>query len=48
MKTIVVAIDFSDATQRVVAMGTTLAKALGAPPPERAEHDGGDYQGSRA
>lgn len=30
MKTIVVAVDFSDVTQRVVAMGTTLAKALGA------------------
>lgn len=30
MKTIVVAVDFSDATKRVVTMGVTLAKALGA------------------
>jgi nucleotide-binding universal stress UspA family protein len=30
MKTIVAAVDFSDATPKVVAMGTKLAKALGA------------------
>ena len=30
MKTILVAVDFSDVTKQVVAMGTTLAKALSA------------------